>query len=94
MPVFRVMLTGQKVVVKTDGTDQVCGFVRNEYVRARTREQAIEKAKQRARERVSQNDAMSTLADSPLELTVDEVEGGISLWKLARNEGFILFEIK
>lgn len=91
MPVFRVMLSGRKVVLKTEDGDSVCGFVRNEYVRASSEHEAIELAKKRVMERISTNEAISILADSPIELTVDEVESRVPIWKLIVNESFIFF---
>ena len=91
MPVFRVMLSGKKISLKTDDGDSVCGFVRNEYVRATSEQAAVERAKKKVMERVAGNEAISLLADFPLELTVDEVESHVPFWKLAVNDSFIFF---
>ncbi|MFC4311447.1 hypothetical protein ACFPN2_20270 [Steroidobacter flavus] len=94
MAIFRVMFSGQKVLLKThDGVD-VCGFVRNEYVRAQTREEAIEKAERKVLERVRNHEGIVELSDSTLQLTVDDVEEGFPPWKLLANESFIFFDIE
>jgi len=91
MPVFRVMLSGNKIVLRTDRGEATHGFVRNEYVYALTSEVAIEKAKLKAMRRIAENEAIVALADTPLELTVDEVEANVPFWKLTVNESFIFF---
>ena len=91
MPVFRVMLSGKRIVLKTEAGDFVYGFVRNEYVYALTRAAAVEKAKQRVEKRIAKNEAIVRLADCPVEITIDEVESGFPFWKLAVNESFIFF---
>lgn len=94
MAIFRVMFSGQKVLLKTDEGVDVCGFVRNEYVRAKTREEAVEKAKLKVVERVRNHEGIVQLSDSPLQLIVDDVEDGLPAWKLLANESFIFFDIE
>lgn len=94
MAVFRVMITGEKIIMKTDAGDESCGFVKNEYVWADTAESAVEKAKEKILARVAEKPGVTLLADSPLQLVVDEVEKGFPIWKLASSESFIFFDIE
>lgn len=80
--------------MKTEHGDEPCGFVKNEYVWAGTKEEAVSKAKEKIQERLGQDPGILLPADSPLELTVDEVESGLPVWKLASNESFIFFDLQ
>jgi hypothetical protein len=93
MNVFRIMLSGSRVVMKTEQGDEQCGFVKTEYVLAPTREEAVAKAKQKVQERLGKDPGILLPADSPLELAVDEVESGHPVWKLTSNESFIFFDL-
>lgn len=92
MPIYRVMLSGSKVILRSDTGREICGFVRNEYVKAASEDLAIERAKAKALERVAETHGIELIEGAPLQLTVDEVEKGVSAWKLMRNESFVFFD--
>lgn len=90
MTVYRVMLTGRWVVVKSETGDETCGFVRNEYVWASNEGVAALKARQKVMKRLAKKQGVSVVADA-FNLSVDEVEPGFPVSKLAANESFIFF---
>jgi hypothetical protein len=94
MPVFRVMISGKKVVLDTEQGGMPCGFVKNEYVWAASAETAALKAKERVQEKIDAKPGVRQLNDSPLQLVVDEIERGAPIWKLTSNESFVFFDLE
>jgi hypothetical protein len=92
--VFRVMLSGRTVILQSESGGDSCGFVRNEYVWASTEELAISKAKEKTVNRLREKPGVVLLSDSPLELTVDEIERDVPLWKLGVSESFVFFDVR
>lgn len=91
--VYRVQLAGQNIKIRIDGSEVLCGFVKNEYVRAFTEKAAIEKAMRRVLVKLEKNRNVHFIDESSLQLSIDEIESGVSLWKLIKDEGFVFFVI-
>lgn len=94
MTVFRITLSGKKLVMRSDGDEVICGVIKNQYVWSATEADAIEQAKRRVLFQLADNPAVHSLSDSPISLEVDEIESGVPLWKLFTNEGFVFYKIE
>lgn len=88
--VFRVYLVGEPLLL-AEGLQEL-GFYRNEYVASSSEGRAIAAAKVKTMERLG-SQGVKFIDGRPLVLRVEEVEGGMPLWRLLRNEGFIFFDV-
>ncbi len=91
--IYRITLSGEKILVKLDDGESLCGFVKNEYVWASSKEKAILKAKERIQSALSANPAVRILNDVGITFNVDEVEAGVAPWKLLSGEGFVFYKL-
>lgn len=91
MAVFRVSVAGNNLRMLVDGKEQVCGFYKNEYVRASSSTAAEEIAKERVRQAVLRNPAIKCEHAERVLMRVDEIESGQGVWKLLRDEGFVFY---
>lgn len=94
MKVFRVMLNGREVLMRSEEGDVLCGFIKNEYVLGRSEGEAVDKAKGVLLERLRRNPAIRDWDNSPITFSLEEVERGVAPWKLFSNEGFIFYKIE
>jgi hypothetical protein len=89
---FQITISGQDLrLLWEDGTSLGAGFIKNEYMLARSETDAAEGAVRQVRARLQKLAAGGGLALADLRLEVDEVVRSASLWKLVRPEGFVFF---
>jgi hypothetical protein len=89
---YHVLVAGEPFLLDRDGASDQFGFYRNEYLLSSSAEGAIHTAKARALKKLARKH-VRFLDDQPLELRVEEVKEGVSLWRLFASEGFIFFPI-
>jgi len=90
MMAFKISVCGQNVLMMTDNDEVCCGFVKNEYVWARTEQEAITRAKNKVLAKLVKNPAIHLNA-AAFNLEVDEIEAGVAWWKPMTNESFIFY---
>lgn len=95
MAVYRVMLSGSAVKLRNAGVDEEHGFVKTEYVLARSAEEATAKAKAVIIGRLAKREGVHLGADLGRSLVwvVDDVDAGFGFLSLLKNEAFIFFPL-
>ncbi|MCI5196833.1 MAG: hypothetical protein D3919_11535 [Candidatus Electrothrix sp. AW5] len=89
---FKVMIsgTGLQLIEQDESTIDV-GFVKNEYVLAKSAKKASMVALSNVEKNISEQVRDKKIIIKNLELTVDETESSFSFWKLLLKEGIIFF---
>lgn len=93
MPVYRIQIKGEPLVLSLEGQDTLCGFVKNEYVWATDSSVAQAKASKRLKSRIAQMRGSAPGQVTEPSLKVEDVEEGFSLLKLLSAEGFVFYRI-
>lgn len=92
MAVYRVTMRGTGIRATFNGEEIPCGFFKNEFVWARDREMAVSSARQKIETALRKNRTVSPNL-SGLELSVEEVEDGLSMLSLLGKQGFIFHRL-
>ncbi|MBI3560971.1 MAG: hypothetical protein HY080_04560 [Gammaproteobacteria bacterium] len=91
MTVFKIMFSVYNIILKIEDGDLACGFVKNEYVLAKNKTEAVKKASKNVRKRISLHPKINIDPGSALELRIDDIVAGVSPWKLRNKESFLFF---
>jgi hypothetical protein len=89
MAVFLVRISASGFRARFDDREIPCGFIKNEYVLARSPESAVEKAVARVRGRVAESKTIHQKDRQRIDLKVEAVEPGYQLRSLFAREGMI-----
>ena len=89
MRVFHVQVSGTNIRGEFSGEELNCGFVKNEYVIARSAERARDRALARVGRKLRSKTNLNTDDVMRVELSVDRVEPGFSWLSAVREEGFV-----
>jgi hypothetical protein len=92
MTIYRVCVRCDGLRVVSDGREVKWGFLKNEYVRALTRNDAAVLAQDRVRQQLLQEEAVNPEDAQKVLLGIELIESDIGFWKSLRREGFIFFD--
>ena len=92
MSVFRVTIRAEGLRIALNGVETLCGFYKNEYVWARSSEDAIYKARTNVQAGLRSNDAANQTDIDSLRLDVDEVEV-LGVLGLLQRQGFVFYPL-
>ncbi len=92
MAVYRVCIRCDGIGVTAEGRAGTWGFFKNEYIWARSREDAVLIASNRVRRALTIAAGADKEAARTVPLSVEEVEAGKGILWLLRKEGFVSFD--
>ena len=92
MPVFRITVRGEGLRIRVDGADAVCGFYKNEFLRANNADQATGRAYEAVLENLRQRNNVNQADVAQLRLSVDEVQE-IGMLGLLKSQGFVFYKL-
>jgi hypothetical protein len=89
MAVYLVRLQAPAVLATLESEEREYSFLKNEYVRASSASEAIEKARASVMEALRAKPTVRQESIENLTLLVDEVRDGQSIFNLFRKQGFV-----
>lgn len=94
MNFFLVMLTGHGLQLRMENSESIdAGFVKNEFIFAKSVDEAIQHATQRVRSQLQQQAQANGLIIMNLTIDVEEIAPSMKFWKLWQKEGFVFFPL-